>query len=528
MKKTLPVFLLFLFSAELSSQTPTWSEDVACIVYSHCSSCHNSNGIAPFPLISYNDAFTHRFNISASVTDKAMPPYLPNTSFQHYADENILTTQEINTIAEWVNGGAPEGNPASAPAPPVYSSAEVITNPDLVGKMQPYTIPAMSGSDLYRCFVLTNPQPATQNISSIEVIPGNRAIVHHVLIFQDTSSTPVMLDNNDPGEGYTSFGGIGSNSAKLIGGWVPGSSVFEFPSGMGMQLNAGARIIIQVHYPVGTTGQTDSTKVNIKFTTQPGVRNVSIQPILNHIPAPFPGSLQDGPLFIPANTVKTFHSQFTLPLHASLLGVAPHAHLVCTKMKTYGVTTSGDTLPFIDIPQWDFQWQGSHPFQRIIKVPAGTVLYGEATYDNTANNPNNPNNPPQDVSVGEATSDEMMLFYFTYLLYQNGDEDIIIDTSSHKAHYLDCVSDFVSGVNDLNVMAEIALLPNPAYSQVIFIASEIMEEIKLFDALGSLVYFNKPESLTSTIEVGNLSAGIYAATIVCGNGNSTRKLVIQK
>src|SRR5258708_6667562 len=98
MKKSLPALfaIVLLFSSKLQAQNPTWSENVACIVYSHCSNCHNSAGIAPFALITYADAFAQRINMLNDVTIKKMPPYLPNTSYQHYADEKILTDQEIS------------------------------------------------------------------------------------------------------------------------------------------------------------------------------------------------------------------------------------------------------------------------------------------------------------------------------------------------------------------------------------------------------------------------------------------------
>jgi len=312
-------------------------------------------------------------------------------------------------------------------------------------------VPPIS-SDLYQAFVINNPTNNNQYISEIEVVPGNRNIVHHVLVFQDTSDIPVNLDSASAGPGYVSFGGVGSNTAQLLATWVPGSSSYKLPSGMCIRLNSGSRLILQIHYPLGSTGQTDSTQVRIKLSPN-ALRNVSINAPLNR------ARLTNGPLLIPANTVKTFHAQYTVPANLSIISVGPHGHLFCKMFEVYGLTPQGDTIKIIKIDDWDFHWQGNYDFQRPIKIPAGTILHGYATYDNTNGNPDNPNSPPQDVSWGEATTDEMMLVYFAYLPYQNGDENIVVDTLSHSKHYMDCIPDF--SVTPPAIVDNWNIYPNP-------------------------------------------------------------------
>lgn len=95
----------------------------------------------------------------------------------------------------------------------------------------------------------------------------------------------------------------------------------------------------------------------------------------------------------------------------SLLGITPHAQLVCVRMKSYAVSPSGGAVPLINIPHWDFHWQGSCMFKDLIRLQGGCTIYGEAVYDNTSNNPYHPNNPPWLVKCGESTTDEMMIFY---------------------------------------------------------------------------------------------------------------------
>lgn len=505
-KKIIVALTLLIYFKNLLAQTPTWSGDVACIVYSHCSKCHNSNGIAPFSLMDYNEVYNSRQAILNAIQTEKMPPYLPDTKYQHYADERKLTSDEIKTIANWVSAGAPKGDINHAPAPPVFTHTEEIVNPDLSVSMPNYTIPAVD-DDLYRCFVLTGKNVDARFISEIEVVPGNRSVVHHVLVFQDTSNIPVILDNADPDAGYTNFGGIGSNTASLITAWVPGSNAYKFPLGMGVKLLPNARIVIQVHYPRGSSGQKDATKINIKFSKDNNLRDVRIDPVLEHFV-----SITDGPLSVPPGTVKTFHEQFFIPVNATVLGVAPHAHLLCKKMKSYAVTPLRDTIDLIKIDDWDFHWQGFHPFKKLIKIPAGSMLYGEATYDNTVNNPENPNNPPKLVNVGEATTDEMMLFYFAYMLYQPGDENIVVDATDHEAHYNNCT---VSVLNNPDTQNDFLLYPNPARNVLKINSGVVFNKVEIFDNIGkkinTITLGNGVSS--ASVNIINLSAGSYIIKI---------------
>ncbi len=525
--------LLFILPATLGfsadAQTvPTWSDDIACLVYTHCTGCHNSNGIAPFSLMTYTDASSAAAGFPYAVNNGIMPPWPPDREYRALAHERYLTPEEITLINDWVNAGAPEGNPANAPTPPVYSSDAVITDPDIVVQIPTYTVG--SSQDIYRCFVIPTSQGVDKFITGFEVLPGNRSIVHHVLVFQDESSTPASMDANDPGPGYTSFGGIGSNSAKLIGGWVPGQGVFETPAGMGVKLPANTNIILQIHYPAGTAGEEDSTKINIKFSPSSSLREISIQPPLNHVM-----SITDGPLFIPANEVKTFHEEYTIPVNLTFLSVGPHMHLIGKSIKAYGVTPTNDTIKFIDIPQWDFHWQGSYMFRNPVKIPAGTVLYGEATYDNTIGNANNPNNPPQDVSLGEATTDEMMLIYFSYLFYQTGDENIVIDDETSVAHYNDCNYNSLTSVEETSDENQFSVYPNPTTNVLNISCKELFEKntyIIISDALGreveALQIPGSANANNANLNISHLPSGIYSVQLKSDNISVVKKFVVQR
>ncbi len=521
-KLILPILLLLA----LNGAAQTWADDVACIVYSHCSKCHSPGNIAPLALMSYQDAFEARYDIQTAVTSRIMPPWKADPSFAHHAKERLLTNEEIALIDAWVHNGAPEGSAANAPPPPVFTSTEEIPNADLTVQIPTYNIPAVLQNDLYRVFAIPVSLPGNRYVTGIEVIPGNRSVVHHVLVYQDSTGQALAQDAADPLPGYTAFGGIGVFGAKQIGAWVPGSGAEFFPTNMGIHLPQNTAIVVQIHYPAQGAGQVDSTRINFRLSDG-SLREVGITPILNHA-----FSMTNGPLTVPANQVKTFQEQYTIPVQVTLLAIAPHAHLICTSMKAFGVTLQGDTIPFIDIPAWDFHWQGSYHFQKPIKIPPLTTLYGFATYDNTENNPDNPNSPPQTVSVGEATTDEMMLFYFAYTAYQAGDENMVIDTASHTPHHLDCETHtFISGVGTPAQLLDFKVFPNPA-GDFLTIEKPFGDaaRLRLTDFSGHIVWDKNLTSSAEKISLASLPSGMYSVSLFLENGRlagSRRVLVLR-
>ncbi len=523
------LFGVILFSASTFAQ-PTWADDISCIIYNHCSSCHNSEGIAPFTLMNYDDAFNNRFSIEYSASQKTMPPWPPNQDYNAMAHATSLTDEQIQLISDWVAAGAPEGDPNNAPEPPTFSGEGEITDPDYVATLDEYTVPSIN-SDLYRCFVVPTNLGEDKMITEIEIIPGNRNIVHHVLVYQDVSNSVVNQDNNEPGPGYTCFGSPGSNSAELIAGWVPGSRPRKLPDGMGIPLPNGANLVAQIHYPEGSTGQTDQTKIRFKFADgTSGLRTVYNQPILN-----FFSTMVNGPLYIPANEVRTFYQEYEIPVPVTGISIAPHAHLLCTSMRAWAELPDGSTIDLIDIPNWDFEWQGFYDLQTPVVLPPGTLLKGEATYDNTSSNPNNPNSPPQNVSAGEATGDEMMVFYMTFLVYNFGDENLEVEDRTAYKDYLLC-KDGLTDVDDpISLDSKIEFYPNPVKEGVLNInapsyANENLR-LRLVDITGREVFNADCQGACSLELPTSLPEGTYFAELFDNQGNRitrTEKITVLK
>ncbi|MCB0699696.1 MAG: T9SS type A sorting domain-containing protein [Chitinophagales bacterium] len=432
MKKALLLILSlpFAISSTSNAQKPVWSTDIAPILYNNCVSCHRTGGIGPFEMVTYNTTVSKAASIAASVTTGYMPPWPPDPTYQRLAHERLLSQADIKKISDWVNGGTPQGDPNLAPPPPTFNpNGDISGTADLEIQIPTFTSTASSG-DVYQCFVIPSGLSAEKYIESFEAIPGNRDIVHHVIVYADTTGVCANLDAQTSGPGYVSFGGPGTSAAIMIGGWVPGTPPLELPKGFGIRIPKNADIVLQIHYPAGSSGMVDSTKLRFFFSKSTSTRSVRIDPVLNHLGALC--TMTPSSISIPANQTQLY-TQFSnvssFVGDITLLGIAPHMHLIGRSINAYGVK-AGDTLKLIDIPKWDFSWQGFYLFRKLIKLPQGTTLYSEAFFDNTSNNPFNPSNPPITVKAGEATTDEMMLTYFIWTQYKSGDESIDIDTST--------------------------------------------------------------------------------------------------
>ena len=503
------------------AQTPNYSEHIAPIIYSNCSSCHHEGAIGPFPLMSYEDAANNAFDIKHAVQERHMPPWPPDPTYSQLAHERVLTEAEIDLIVDWVNADVPEGNPALAPAPPVFNDGPQIGTPDLVTQIETYTV--QSSTDEYRCFVVPSNLDVDKYIRAIEVVPGNRSIVHHVLIYYDTVGQCLANDLATPEPGYLCTGSTACGDTRLVGSWVPGSMPQIYPSGLGVPLEDNGWFVIQVHYAPESEGEIDSTKINFKFwPTGQLIRPVFISAPLEHF-----ATLTNGPLVIPPNTIKSFHSQFTVePLDMSVLAVGPHMHLRGKSIEAFGVhpSTPQDTIKFIRIPDWHFHWQGAYMFPKLVKVPNGPMLHANAVYDNTADNEENPD-PNVTVMLGEGSEDEMMLVYFAFTFYLPGDENIVLDSS------ILITSSPV--VDESGLYFNVS--PNPANGQTsVYINSNTSTKasLRLIEAQGRMMkeWLNLDAAarqwITESLDLNGIAAGMYFLSLEIDGKQTVRKLSV--
>jgi hypothetical protein len=375
----------------------TFSSQISRLFQQRCQTCHRPGSIAPFPLLTYQDARVHARQVKDQTQSRRMPPWKPVAGFGEFRDENRLTDREIALIARWVDSGAPEGDPADLPAPLQFSEDWALGQPDLVVEMPvPYNLPA-DGGDVYRCFSIPLGLLQNRHISGIEVQPGNRSIVHHLVIYGDPLGLSASLPAAPDGQGgYNCFGGPGISTSLILAAWAPGNLPQRLPDGMGIPVPAGARAVMQLHYHPTGSPQTDRTRVGLHFSRESGLKDVQFLIPVNDrfvIPAGAPGHV--------VTAVET------LPVNARAIAILPHMHLLGREMRVEAVLPDGSRRPLIYIDDWDFNWQNTYYYREPVPLPARTRIELTAVYDNSAGNPRNPNNPPRDVRFGEQTTDEM-------------------------------------------------------------------------------------------------------------------------
>jgi len=189
------------------ADTPTYSKDVAPILFGQCTQCHRPGEIAPMSLLTYKDARPWAKAIHNAVLTGVMPPWHADPAYSEFTNARRLTNEQRTTIARWVAGGAPEGNPADLPTPPRYADGWQIGEPDLVLEMDPYAVPAEGIVQYEWAYIPTNFTEA-KYVQAIEIRPGNRKLVHHVLAYYrakpDRQRTPILRidQEREPGHGH--------------------------------------------------------------------------------------------------------------------------------------------------------------------------------------------------------------------------------------------------------------------------------------------------------------------------------------
>ena len=345
----------------------TFSATIAPILFAKCAGCHREGGVGPFPLLTYADA-AKRASLIAKVTKlRAMPPWLP--SAPKFKEERKLTDGEIAAIGRWAAEGAPEGNPAEMPKPPVFPSDWQLGKPDLEAEMRvPFSVPA-DGPDLYRCFSIPSGATRDRWVRALDIRPGSPQSVHHVLLFQDISGT---ARKRDTGEGYPCFGTPGFLPARGLGGWTPGALPFRTPADIPELLHANADLVLQIHYHPRGKPEEDRTRVALYFTERKPSRRMFDIPL---------GSTRiDIP---PGERAYRVNDHFTIPVDVDAIAVNPHAHYVCKDMLGIAILPDGTRRTLIHIPQWNFQWQQQYTYAAPLRLPAGTRIEMEFTYDNS-------------------------------------------------------------------------------------------------------------------------------------------------
>ncbi len=359
-------------------------------------------------LLTYEDARRYARQIGVEVSERRMPPWHAAPDLRDYTNDRSLDDAEIDVIQRWVAAGSPRGDNALAPPIPTFNDSWQLGEPDLTLTWDsPYQI-AAEGDDEYRCFVLDPKFEKDQWVDVVEVIPGNRTVDHHIVIYIDQGgATATRRDEAEPGEGYTCFGGPGFQ-AYMVPGWGPGYLAAATPEGSGYLLEAGSKIVVQMHYHKNGTAQEDLTRVGLRYARRPPQR------VLYHAYAL--GALGFG-LRIPAgdpNHVVT--GRYPITEAITIHSLVAHMHYLGKAMDIWATLPDGTRVDLVTVPRFDFYWQTQYALAEPQRLPAGSVVHMEATFDNSPESPYQHSNPPREVTFGEQTTDEMAVAVFFHTL----------------------------------------------------------------------------------------------------------------
>lgn len=375
-----------------------FAEHVAPILNTDCLSCHRENEVAPFSLEGYENARKWSRMIARAATNGTMPPWRAVEGIGEFQHEARLSEREKAILTRWAKAGAPSGDLSKAPKTPEFPKGWSLGEPDMVlGMPVPFKLTA-EGRDEYWNFVLTPDITEPVYVQAIDVKPGNKSVVHHVIAFIDDNGDSEKLLANGRDGGYLTFGGPGFIPDNSLGGWAPGLMPARKPAGTGYRLKPGSRIVMQVHYHKTGKEEIDQTKIGLYFAKEKVDTPLEIAWLANPL------------LNIPAGAENHRVVQnIPIPVNVTLYSLMPHMHLLGQQMKATWVKPDGSEQVLIQIDDWDFNWQLEYTLKEPLLIPAGSRLRIEAVYDNSTNNPYNPSNPPRTVRWGEETTDEMML-----------------------------------------------------------------------------------------------------------------------
>ncbi|MGK0358490.1 MAG: mono/diheme cytochrome c family protein [Bradymonadia bacterium] len=382
---------------------PTWHGEAGALITQHCVGCHQEGGAAPFALDTYAAAAPLAAAIADSVAAGRMPPWNPDPDCREMVNQRVLPAGTAEILANWATQGAPEGEPSDMEQPPPAAStfeANLITT-----AAAPY-LPDAATPDDYRCLVLDAEFAEDTYVHGLQVVPDQGALVHHVLLYAiPPADVPdlLALDDASEGEGYPCFGGVEIGLPSTQGGWVPGSGANVWPDGRASIIQAGSKLVMQVHYNLAVAPTLpDQTAVHIMATTEAPAHILAGQPL-----AVLDLAIDAGD----AESVITRDFTWYQAEPFEFVGLAGHMHLLGTAMSVK-IIRAGDAgeACVLDIPRWDFAWQEMFLLVEPLQIRTGDRVRLTCHFDNSAGNQpvvNGEQLEPRDITWGESTLDEM-------------------------------------------------------------------------------------------------------------------------
>jgi hypothetical protein len=388
---------------------PTFYKDVLPILQNNCQTCHRPGDIAPMSFLTYNDTRPWAKAIKAAVVGRQMPPWFADPNYGHFANDKRLTDANIQTLAAWVDNGAPAGDSKDAP-PPVQFQEGWGLNPDMVIEM-PKDVPLpATGTINYKNILVKVNFPEDLWVVAADLRPGNPKAVHHMRAnvrppgseFMKNAEPGVAYEQGDPAMGRQDAG------IDLLGKFNPGLGAQDFSLYESAKfVPKGSDIIFNMHYTATGQETTDRSRLALKFSKTPPKYRYFVN---------------EGPtasnLAIPAGEGNAqVVSEFTAAVDTQLVYMQPHMHLRGKDYEVRLIHTDGRSETIFKT-KWDFNWQLGVDLVKPIPIPKGTRVVGIAHFDNSANNKWNPD-PTKLIVWGPQNWDEMQNCFMGFLVDPN-------------------------------------------------------------------------------------------------------------
>lgn len=349
------------------------------------------------PLVSYEQTRPWAKAIRDAVSTGKMPPWFADPCCGRFSNDRSLSADQIHTLIRWADSKAIKGDPKDAPAPRQWPDGWNLATRDAVFSIPEFKVPAKRAVE-YQYFAVPTGFHENRWVRSVEIKPGARAVVHHVVVYI-----------REPGSTWTR----GPTKADILQVWAPGTGAEVLPDGMAKLIPAGSDLVFEIHYTPNGKPATDRTSVAIEFAKAPPSKRVLTLQMGNDRFAIPPGD--------PDYRVTVWG---TLPNDALLLGFFPHMHLRGKAFEFDRIRDDGEPDVMLRVSHYDFYWQLGYRLATPIPLKKGTRLEWVASFDNSANNPRNPD-PSAEVHYGQQSWEEMMIGFF----------DVAVDASVDKAAF---------------------------------------------------------------------------------------------
>ena len=369
----------------------TYAKDIAPIVQKHCVACHRPGEIGPFTLTSFADVVNWSATIREVVDEQRMPPWHANADTGEFLNDRRLPDRDRKLLFDWIDNGMPAGNSADLPEPPKFVEGWEIPHPDLIVEMtKPFHVPAR-GTVEYQYFEVDQTFQEDKWIVAAEARPGNRAVVHHLLLFYVPPGNKRQIQE--------------ASLVNSVATFAPGMPAWQARPGMAKRIPAGSKLYFQAHYTPNGAAAVDLSRAGLVFTDPKTVeKQLKTDAVVNF-------RLQIPPK---SDNVR-FEAAHRFGRDMRLVSLLPHMHLRGKAFRIEAVDPEGERRLLLDVPRYDFNWQNSYVFVEPLKMREGTTLQCTAWYDNSEKNPANPD-PTKTVGWGDQTWEEMLVAQFEAVL----------------------------------------------------------------------------------------------------------------